>query len=194
MTRFVIPGGGMNIAGLLRAGAVVVAIVLGGGVVRAALVPSVPAVPTAMIQGAPSAQTPGNAEPEAIDMDRASTDDVTSELQIMVARASLTTGDAPGTDSTWAPRPAQSTRLLDAPLTKNGSRIRVYSTTRELDDVMGEVDRGLRNSGFSRQDSSADPHTSTYHQGLRYIVARFSLNEDRVLVSLMEVELRTAED
>ena len=186
----------MTIAALARSAAAIGVIVLGGGVVRAAMVPRTPMLPTAMIQGAESPGKPENKAPEAIDMDRASTDDVTSELQIMVARASLETGDAPGTDSTWVPRIADATRLIDAPLTKNGSRIRVYSTTRELADVMSEVDLGLRNSGFSKQESSADPHTFTYHQGLRHVVARFSLSsdEERVLVSVMEVELRTAED
>ena len=87
-------------------------------------------------------------------------------------------------------------RILDAPLARNGARIRVYSTNRELADVMSEVDRGLRKNGFSRKDSSADPRTSTYSQGSRHVVARFSLSteEERVLVSLMEVELRAAED
>lgn len=178
----------MNVPGLLRGAAAALVIGLGA---RAAL--GARSVPTEMIQAPVVTEAQENKAPA---MDHASPDAIPSELQIMVAEASLADGDAPGTDSTWTARPAESTRLLDAPLAKNGARIRVYSTTRDLADVMSEVDHGLRNNGFSRKDSSADPRTSTYSQGSRHVVARFSLSteEERVLVSLMEVELRTAED
>ncbi|MDB4940623.1 MAG: hypothetical protein JWP97_157 [Labilithrix sp.] len=172
---------------LLRAGACVLSLGLVAVGARAALARSTP--------GAPALPTPATG-PLGSDapLDPEPPGDVSTELQIMVAGAALTDGDAPGTDSSVLPRPLGSTRLIDAPLGVSGSRIRVYATTQAAAEVMAETARNARARGLVDTRLSGDPYTWTYARGRTHVVARFSLREDRVLVSLIETELRTAEE
>ncbi|MBX3193038.1 MAG: hypothetical protein KF819_39000 [Labilithrix sp.] len=118
--------------------------------------------------------------------------DVASELRIAVARAALSSGDAPGTDSAIAPRPAQSTRLLDTALDRSGSRLRVYATRLPIAAVRGDVARGIAASGYHVADLSDDADTSAFQRGQSFVVVRYSAREDRTLVSIVELGFRNS--
>jgi len=60
------------------------------------------------------------------------------------------TGDAPGTDSAVAPRPADSRRTLCASVDGFPASIRIYETPRTPAEVLEALDPALRASGFAR--------------------------------------------
>ena len=116
-----------------------------------------------------------------------------AELSLSLSRSLLADGDAPGTDSALAGRPAGSTRLLDSALDANGtSRIRIYSSPSSAEAVGAELRGSVIKAGFVEEQVSADPLTTAFRNGHAYLVIKLTRREDRTLVSLTELAFRTS--
>lgn len=99
--------------------------------------------------------------------------------------------DAPGTDSAFAGRPADATRLLDTTVDVQGSRLRVYAANGSQAALEPALAGALAGQGFART-KSVDPATVSFTRHHDHVVLRFARRDDRTIVSIVELGFRVA--
>ncbi|MBS2019657.1 MAG: hypothetical protein JST00_42740 [Deltaproteobacteria bacterium] len=176
-----------SFAPFLRAAGCVAAIVLGVSGVRAAAIAHRASVAAPTAEAASGSTTP-TASPTAPASANADTTDeaVAQEIRIAVARAAMADGDAPGTDSKIAGRPANSTRLFEGPLDARGSIVRIYRTETAEGDVLAEVVRHAERSGYAKSGIDHEAGTASLRRGNAFVVARTTRRDHGTILSVVE--------
>lgn len=102
------------------------------------------------------------------------------------------TGDAPGTDSPLAPRPAGSRRTLAASVEGYPASVRIYESLAARDSIQRMYDETLHARGFTKVDAP-DAHDAHARGGAAYIrndnaeiFVSFTVVEKRTTVTIVE--------
>ncbi|MBX3193155.1 MAG: hypothetical protein KF819_39590 [Labilithrix sp.] len=95
-------------------------------------------------------------------------------------------GDAPGTDSALAPRPAQSRRTLSASVEGYPAAVRVYESSARRPEIERAMDAALRAKRF-RRVAAKDAHVAAYaREDDAQIIVSFGERAERTTVTVVE--------
>lgn len=102
-------------------------------------------------------------------------------------------GDAPGTDSSVAPRPAGSRRTLSASVEGYPAAVRIYESQVGRPTIERMVDETLRAKGFKRVETY-DPRGAAYlREDNAEIILSFVESEQRTTVTIVEASASPAQ-
>lgn len=104
-----------------------------------------------------------------------------SDSELNLQKMFPATGDAPGTDSSLAPRPAGSRRTLSASVDGYPAAVRIYESQASRAAIERMYDETLRAKGFTRVDGVRAAAGAAYLRG----------DNAEIVVSIVESEKRT---
>jgi hypothetical protein len=96
------------------------------------------------------------------------------------------TGDAPGTDSTLAPRPAGARRTLSASVDGYPAAVRIYETATARPSVEAALDEELRARGFARLAPPGGGGARYLRGDVAEVLVSFGERQGRTTVTLVE--------